>query len=294
MIYQYSLYGLVINCDFPFPFLKPLKHLRDASLIIKEDSRLRFSKKIDSKDTISNLNLRSATIENRFYKCKITDGSLIKYKFKENQNNLSLLINFLHMPFAFVMFQKSYLPLHGMSFLHKNKCIIVLGASGSGKSSLCSALSKTHKIKSEDITCIINRKSKNLSMPSFPITLSEAAYSKHLKKFSSKKISRKRFINYLHDSYDDKKFVEVRKIYILEWGEEESISRLEDSEAFKKLLINSFKPYPFNSCLDSDNVYFKNIMGLIRCNEIYLYRRKKENNISSHTNLIKHLENDSS
>lgn len=294
MINKYSLYGIDIDCDFPFPFLKPLKHSRNANLIIKKDSRLRFSKKINFKDTISNLNLKSATIENRFYKCKITEGSLIRYKFKENQNNLSLLINFLHMPFAFVMFQKGYLPLHGMSFLNKNKSIIVSGATGSGKSSLCSTLSKTHKIKSEDITCIINRDNKNFSMPSFPITLSEAAYSKHLKKFSSKKISRKRVINYLHDNYDDKKFVEVKKIYILEWGKEEFIRRLEDSEAFKKLLINSFKPYPFNSCLDSDSAYFKNIMGLIRCNEIYLYTRKKENNISSHINLIKHLENDSS
>ena len=109
-------------------------------------------------------------------------------------------------------------------------------------------------------------------MPSFPITLSERSYASHLKKFSTNKISRGRTINDLSDNYDDKKLVEVKRMYILEWGDRNEIRKLEDSEALKKLLINSFKPYPFNKCVDSEKVYFKNLIGIIRHNKIYLYR----------------------
>lgn len=290
----YSLYGLNVECDFSFPFLTPLNQTRNIELTIKHKPNLKFNHKIRSQETISNLSISNANIENKYYKCIITNGSLIEYKFKKKESNISLLMNFLHMPFAFAMFQKGYLPIHGMSFLHDKKTIIMAGMSGSGKSSLSSILSKTHQIRSEDITCVTCKDHKMYSMPSFPITLSEAGYSKHLKKFSSEKISRKRNINYLNDKYDNKKLVEVDKLYILEWGDCEEIKKLDDDEALKKLLISSFKPYPFNSCITSEKKIFKNIMGLIRNNKIYLYTRKKNVNISSHVNILKHIENDSS
>ena len=245
-------------------------------------------------ETLSDLNLKIANIENKYYKCEIFDGALIKYRFKEKKENIALLLNFLHMPFAFAMFQKGYLPIHGMSFLHNDKAIISLGSSGSGKSSLSSVLAKTHKIRSEDITCVICMNEKIYSMPSFPITLSEEDCSQHLKKFSSEKISRERTINHLFDSYDNGALVEVKSLYVLEWGNSDKIRRLDDAEALQKLLISSFKPYPFNSCIESERVFFRNLMSLIRQNKIYLWKRKKNKNISSHLKLIKHIENDSS
>jgi hypothetical protein len=131
-------------------------------------------------------------------------------------------------------------------------------------------------------------------MSSFPITLTEEHYSKHLEKFSSEKISRERVINHLFDKYDDESLVEVKSLYILEWGDSDEIKVLNDAEALQKLLISSFKPYPFNSCIESEKVFFKNLMGLIRQNKIYLWRRRKNEDISSHLKLIKHIENDSS
>lgn len=294
MSYSYSLYGLKIQTDFHIPFLESIEPNINVDLFIRNDADLEFDRNMSPDETLSDLNLRTANIENKYYKCKVLKGSYIYYKFKEKEENIALLMNFLHMPFAFAMFQKGYLPIHGMSFLHNDRTVISLGSSGSGKSSLSSILSKTHKIRSEDITCVISKNKKMYSMPSFPITLSEDYCSKHLKKFSSKKISRERRINYLFDSYDNEALVEVKSLYVLEWGNSEEIRRLEDAEALQKLLISSFKPYPFNSCIESEKVFFKNLMSLIRQNKVYLWKRKKNKNISSHLKFIKHIENDSS
>ena len=294
MSYSYNLYGLNVLVDFPVPFLNPSESNNNFDLIIKNKACLKFTIDIAQNETLSDLSLKTANIENRYYKCRISNGSLIEYKFKEEKRSISLLMNFLHMPFAFAMFQKGYLPIHGMSFLHKNKTVICLGESGSGKSSLSSILAKTHKIRSEDITCIIYKNEKIYSMPSFPITLSEENYSKHLKKISSDKISRNRTINHLFDKYDNEAFVEVKCLYVLEWGDSDEIRELDDAEALQKLLISSFKPYPFNSCIESEKVYFKNLMGLIRQNKIYLWKRKKDRDISLDPKIIRHIENDSS
>lgn len=294
MYYNYSLYGLNVQIDFSLPFLDPLESCNSFDLVIRNKADLKFTKDIAQDETLSDLNLKTANIENRFYKCRISNGTLIEYKFKEEEGNISLLMNFLHMPFAFAMFQKGYLPIHGMSFLHNNQTVICLGKSGSGKSSLSSILAKTNKIRSEDITCIIYMNEKIYSMPSFPITLTEENYSKHLKKFSLEKISRERAINHLFDKYDNKALVEVKSLYILEWDDSDEIRELEDDEALQKLLISSFKPYPFSSCIESEKIFFKNLMGLIRRNKIYLWKRKKERNTSSHLKLISHIENDSS
>ena len=294
MSYSYKLYGLNVLVDFPVPFLNPSESNNNFDLIIKNKACLKFTIDIARNETLSDLSLKTANIENKYYKCRILNGSLIEYKFKEEKRSIPLLMNFLHMPFAFAMFQKGYLPIHGMSFLHNNKAVICMGESGSGKSSLSSILAKTNKIRSEDITCVIYRNEKIFSMPSFPITLTEEHYSKHLKKFSSEKISRERVINHLFDKYDNESLVEVKSLYILEWGDSDEIKELNDAEALQKILISSFKPYPFNSCIESEKVFFKNLMGLIRQNKIYLWRRKKNEGISSHLKLIKHIENDSS
>lgn len=294
MSYSYKLYGLNVLVDFPLPFVNPSESNNNFDLIIKNKACLKFTKDIPQNETLSDLSLKTANIENRYYKCRILNGSLIEYKFKEEKRSTPLLMNFLHMPFAFAMFQKGYLPIHGMSFLHNNKAVICLGESGSGKSSLSSILARTNKIRSEDITCVIYRNEKIYSMPSFPITLSEENYSKHLKKISSEKISRNRTINHLFDKYDDEALVEVKCLYVLEWGDSDEIRELDDTEALQKLLISSFKPYPFNNCIESEKVYFKNLMGLIRQNKIYLWKRKKDRDISLDPKIIRHIENDSS
>ena len=293
MSYSYRLYGLNVQSDINLPFLRSKESHNNFDLILRNKADLKFTKDIALDETLSDLSLKTANIENRYYKCKISNGSLIEYKFKEEEN-ISLLMNFLHMPFAFAMFQKGYLPIHGMSFLHNNQTVICLGESGSGKSSLSSILAKTNKIRSEDITCVIYMNEKIYSMPSFPITLSEEDYSKHLKKFSSEKISRERTINHLFDKYDDDALVEVKNLYVLEWGDSDQIIKLDDAEALQKILISSFKPYPFSSCIESEKIFFKNLMGLIRQNKIYLWKRKKNGDIAYHHKLIRHIENDSS
>lgn len=296
MSYSYSLYGLNVQTDFSLPFINPSESNVNFDLVVRNKASLRFTKDKDiaQNETLSDLSLKTANIENKYYKCKVLNGSLIEYKFKEEKGNMSLLMNFLHMPFAFAMFQKGYLPIHGMSFLHNNKTVICLGESGSGKSTLSSILAKTHKIRSEDITCVIYMNEKIYSMPSFPITLSEESYSKHLKKISSEKISRKRTINHLFNKYDNEALVEVKCLYVLEWGDSDEIRELNDAEALQKLLISSFKPYPFNSCIESEKVFFKNLMNLIRQNKIYLWKRKKNRDISIDPKIIRHIENDSS
>ena len=165
----YNLYGQTVQCDLEIPFLKSQDSKKNPDIIVRQNKKLRFLENIESNETISHLNVNKGRVENIFYKCKISNGFLIEYNLKKNHNNLSLLLNFLHMPFAFVMFQKGYLPLHGMSFLHKDKSIVLSGTSGSGKSTLSSIFSNIYKIRSEDITCIYNRDNKILMMLSMKL-----------------------------------------------------------------------------------------------------------------------------
>ena len=93
MLKTYSLYGLNVVNDLQFPFLTPLKNCSNPDIIVKRNDELLLNSNIDPYSTLNDLNIKTGNIENRYYKCKISNGSLIEYKLKDNNDNIALLIN---------------------------------------------------------------------------------------------------------------------------------------------------------------------------------------------------------
>lgn len=290
----YFIYGLYVRIDFCIPFLKKKSNIKFIDIDVSFDNKLSFLEpSILNSQTFNELNIDKATIENRFYKCEIYNGNKIKYKFKSHKLYLSSILNFLHMPFAFILFQRRALPLHGMSFVHNNKSVILSGISGSGKSSSTALLAKNYEIRSEDITGIKYDNNSLWSSPSFPAILCEKKFSSHLNKFSDESLSRDRNIYLLNeDNFSSNKEIEVKKIYFLDWSKKNEIKRLNTRDSLKAFLANSFKPAPLNKCIESEKIFLKNISLIVNNTEIYLFSRQKKRPNESINILLKHLEND--
>ena len=290
----YFIYGLYVRVDFCIPFLKKESNIKFIDVDVNYDNGLLYLEPslLDS-ETFNELNIKKATIENRFYRCEIYNGNKIKYKFKSDKLDLSSILNFLHMPFAFILFQREILPLHGMSFVHKDESVVLSGISGAGKSSTTALLSKNYQIKSEDITGIKYDNNALWSNPSFPAILCEKKFSGHLNQFSDESLSRDRNVYLLNrDNFSSNKEIKVKKIYFLEWGKKNEIKPLNARDSLKAVLANSFKPSPLNQCIETEKIFLKNISLIINNTKIYLFSRKKNKPNESLNILLKHIEDD--
>lgn len=290
----YFIYGLYVRVDFLIPFLKKQSNIQSIDVDISCDNKLQFFEPpLQQSETFNELNIDKAEIENRYYKCEIYSGNKIKYKFKSKKLCLSSTLNFLHMPFAFILFQRKVLPLHGMSFVYKNKSVILAGMSGFGKSSSTALLSRNYQIRSEDITGIKYKDNALWSGTSFPAILCEEKFSSHLNKFSNESLSRDRSMYVLNeDNFSLNREMKVKKIYFLSWGKKNEIKLLNGRDSLKAFIANSFKPWPLGECIKSEKIFFKNISLIINNAEIYLFSRKRNCPIESIDILLKHVKND--
>ena len=293
-MYTYFIYGLYVRFDFCIPFLKKESNIKFIDVDVSIDKSLLFLETpLPDSETFNELNIDEATIENRFYKCEIYNGNKIIYRFKSDKLHQSSILNFLHMPFAFILFQKKMLPIHGMSFVYNNQSVLLAGISGSGKSSSTALLAKNFQIRSEDITGIKYENNALWSIPSFPAILCEKKFSDHLNKYSNTSLSRDRNIYLLNeDNFSSQREMKVKKIYFLDWGNKNEIKCLDGRDSLKAVLINSFKPSPANKCIESEKIFLKNISLIINNSDTYLFSRKKNHSIESLNILLKHIEDD--
>ncbi len=271
---NFYLYGLVVRSELNIVYLPKIENGNNPDITIKINNNL-VSKlnNNNASETINFLNVNDAFIENKFFICLIKEGKSIQLKVKVNIDDLNFISNFLHMPFAFILFQRGILPLHAMSFELNNKSILISGNSGSGKSTLCSLIQSKYKILSEDITGISFENDELKAIPSFPIILSDNFYKQKLRFFGNEKINRSRKIIKLENDSFCSTLETISKIYILEWGNQFDIQSLNSSESFKYLIRNSFKPSPHNNCVKSDKLYFKKIAEIINKLKIFRFTR---------------------
>ena len=244
---------------------------------------------MNSEKYLANLNYKHGIIRNAFFECIVSNGKSIEYSSIKSKELDEFKINMLHMPFAFLLFQKNVLPLHSMAFKYKNKAILIAGPSTYGKSTIGTELSKIFDILSEDIVGISFENNKCYAIPSFPIILSDSYKDQmDLVKYSKKTLTRDRKI--LKISNFNSKRIPIKNIFYLDWGENLEIYEPSDEYIFRQIVQNSFKPMPTDKCIKSNKRYFHLIMSIMKKDFHKVFNRPKNSVLDSIDFLISHIE----
>ena len=275
---KYKVFGLTFESDISLNEFQ--KSTDRVDFTVKEiESSVSFKDKISS-----TLSFKDAEIHEKNFYCRISDGNKIEYKFKNCSNPNRIIAKIFHQPLAYMLFQRNFFILHGSAFSFRGKCIVLCGLSGSGKSESIKELSKDFKFISDDIVGVKSVNEKSICYPGLPFICSKNGHKK----------------NYIGDSRDRSLFwvsknscesdnIELDQIYFLEWGNEEKIMSLNDEDAFKRLIPNSFRPLPSGASIDSEIFFLDEISQILKNSKINLFFRKKGNIRNSVDFLIRFL-----
>ena len=176
-MYIYNIYGFYVHSDIKFPFLS---NIPKSSKFLDKDKIYILNGKKNEKEIRPNdyrgnstLSLNDGHIQNKNSKIIIQNGNSIYYFINNKDINIRFMINLLHGPVAYLLFQRKYFVLHGVAIEQNNYAYLVCGSSGSGKSSIGLELLSDFNLMSEDIVGI-RYENNNLSvLPSLPILLCE-------------------------------------------------------------------------------------------------------------------------
>lgn len=277
-MYIYNIYGFYVHSDIKFPFLsnisKPSKFLDKDIIYILNGKKNEKKIKPNDYEGYSTLSLNKGHIQNKNSKIIIQNGNSIYYFVNNKDINIRFMINLLHGPVAYLLFQRKHFVLHGVTIEHNNYAYLVCGPSGSGKSSIGLELLSDFNLMSEDIVGI-KYENNNLSvLPSLPILLCEHEPNNLNTKVFDAEINRNRKMYIINNNFFSKP-CKPKKIIFLEWGNESLVTNISTSELLIKLIQNSFRPLPSNSCKNSEKVYFKNLMKFSNNVESYKIINKK-------------------
>ena len=177
--------------------------------------------------------------------------------------------------------------LHGSAFSYKDRAILLLGQSGTGKSESVYQLSKNFKVITDDIICI-EYKNKNIVCKSgfsfFSVQDDNSNFQMHDK--------RNRSLVFLNESRIELNDLKVEQIFFLHWGDKNSIETMIDSHAFKTLMANTFRPISSEICVKSEQHYLKTQLSFLNSVKKYFFFRKKGDVKQSIKSLIEFLESD--
>ncbi|WP_026665755.1 hypothetical protein [Butyrivibrio sp. FC2001] len=144
---KYSIYGLNILSDYEFEEAFPIDNVDEADVIIQEAEK-------EEKFRIPELEDR----EKGYYYCHdrlyswikypkfgefvILEGKLIKYKLYDGYNRMYVNEIFLCLVIPILLVQRNQIMLHGSGLVYDDKCFVVSGRSGAGKSTITNAFIK--------------------------------------------------------------------------------------------------------------------------------------------------------
>ncbi len=159
-----------------------------------------------------------------------------------------------------------------------------MGSSGSGKSESLNIIQNKDKIISDDIIAIEFSNDNAISLNGLPALCIKSNNS--LRELKDK---RQRSLEIIPERLMVKSKLKVYDIFFLGWGENNSIHEIDDSSAFKQMILNSFRPIPTGDCLESEKFYLSSLTKLISTTEQYIFKRKKGNIIQSVEKLYEFL-----
>ena len=100
---------------------------------------------------------------------------------------------------------------------------------------------------------------------------------------------RKRYFKAFEKKHLSSKGAVLKKVVLLDWGNKYKFKKIEENEAFKKLLANSFRPLPSSHCLDSEKRHFQNLSNLIKKTDQYIFERERDDIDASTKFLMRNL-----
>jgi len=282
MKYYFKAFGLNIQSDFPFHGIKiPEKGFFDIS-IVKGQNPL----------VLSNYTYKGINFENNKTEFLLKIPNVASF-LVQNGKKVIIDVNpqaqlkevelfFLGSVMAIILTQRNVVPFHGSAFKKDDKCIIISGSSGAGKSSLLRYfISQGYKALTDDV-CALSTNPKNEIMltPSYPSSkIWEDVMDKfELPKEDNKKIRPK--INKYKYSFSEQ-FVEtplkVEAIYILlnHNKPDFKIEAITGIEKFKYLRKNIYR-HKFPIALNKEKETFQILNLLAQQSKLFFLTRSSD------------------
>ena len=275
---NYLLFNYSLESDIPFIGVPTTD--KNSEIILKEDLNL---ERKSSKKSLQNLSLNKGWIENSELIADITPNR-VNYKFLRNLEAHTKQTKLLHQTMPSILFQNDYLVLHAAAFIYKDFGVLICGPSTYGKSETINKLSSHFQIISDDIVALDVSQESIKILPGLTFTS-----IKNGEEELSLNDKRKRYFKAFEKKHLSSKGAVLKKVVLLDWGNKYKFKKIEESEAFKKLLANSFRPLPSSHCLDSEKRHFQNLSNLIKKTDQYIFERERDDIDASTKFLIRNL-----
>ena len=240
MGFNYLISSKIVSSYFPIDILDQYPYPVEPDIFILKDNELDIS--IETSKNYSyqiNYSLTKIFIRDLVY-IEISDnGKFIRIKeLNYIKNNIFLYTKLINHIIPYSIYMSKGLVFHSSGIANSKDCVLFLGSSGSGKSSLAASLSQENfYCMSEDATYIKN----NEAYPSSPlIKLSDdMAYMLDIPTKDNIKIPNDRLERSLYKckKYEsDKK--NILKCYFLEWGDRFSIDKISSAKKSLEFLTS--------------------------------------------------------
>lgn len=296
MQFQYKVFENYINSDIEIDILKKCdtSFHKDIINISRDDSLL--DKLVGFKKRANNyykINLDKSQIYiNDIALFNISNsGFSISYILQAKADMPSFFSKLLNhvVPYALYM-QKKFL-LHASGVAFNDGGFIFLGRSGAGKSSLAASLKDMH-FACEDSALIKSISNELFLMPSFNLVKLNSKIYKDLK-LNNRKVANIKVDKLNRNLYEVKNFldhkVRLKRCYILEWGNNFKIEKVNKKNIFGTLYSSIFGPHPISSCKESELIIYQKITSLLKSVEFYKLYRNKSDLFSNNQSIIRHM-----
>ena len=296
MSFEYFFHLNYFNTYFEIPFLQPVRcyEKKDKVTFVYKDQNLKIPdfKNVQSVSIEANLKKVSIFYKDLAYFEISKNGKEIRVKELFNKSYKTLFISkFLNHVIPFSLYQNKKLMIHGSGVSNNGRGVLFIGGSGSGKSSLSASL-KDFKVITED-SVIANFKNTDCYVSSsFPLVklTSEIAKALNYEKSKSIKLMGDRLSRsyYPIQNFSTGKVL-INKCYILEWGENFDIKKIEPKEFLANFLFSTYSSVPVNSCKISSKIIHSYASKFLSSVKIYKLTRNKKNLFRNNKELVEHF-----
>ena len=276
--FKYSIFGLKVETNFEITFLKKLNKNYKSQLKVTLDRQFKEPNNLYSLGTVFTRNY-IYYIDKHKNIFRISQNDTIDIKKHNNKKEKDIALSLLGIPIGYFFFLKGMFVSHASIITRERNAISFLGQTSSGKSSLSNyLLSKNFKFCSEDLSLI--KRNHIIDRSSNWIKLSKEMIRDSMENFSDSRPipgdRRNREFCILKDSLVFTGTSKLKLCYVPVWGNELKISRLDINEAFKFLLVNSYRPKNYKNKSKLEEVALKNITNLISNVPCFKFSRKKD------------------
>lgn len=168
--YYYRAFGLKIASQLQVAGFEPVGPFTDPDVIINEDSVPKTIDPVINKGILFESNdheflLRLDSVA-AYY---VRNGNTITVQKSGNPNDTDISAFIIGTAFGALLLQRRLLPLHASTVIYNDKCMVMMGMSGAGKTTLAAALVKKGALLVADDISVIDFSTDNPSVyPAFP------------------------------------------------------------------------------------------------------------------------------